>query len=711
MTKKRLIGGLLVLGLILLLIIFDAGSWLTMERLRESKDALQDWHRGAPVQSVLIFSLVYILTTALSIPGAAVLTMAAGAIFGILLGTLVATTSASLGAFLAFLISRYLFHDWVQTKFAHRLTSINKGVEKDGAFYLFGLRLVPIFPFFLINILMGLTRIRAWTYLWVSWAGMLAGGFVYVNAGVQLASISEPGDILSWQLLLAFALLGVLPLVAKRVLEGIRHMRIYKKWPRPEKFDANLIVIGAGSAGLVASYIAAAVKARVILVEKGAMGGDCLNTGCVPSKALIRSARFLSDLEKAGELGIGKAEAGFEFAQIMERVSTAVDQVAPHDSIERYESLGVEVVQGDARVTSPYEVMVGDRRLTARNLVIASGAGPFVPPIPGIDKIDYLTSDNLWGLRECPNRLVILGGGPIGCELAFCFARFGSQVSLVEMAPRILIREDEAVSDLVTESMVKAGIEVLADHKAVAFEVSESEKVIKLEYDSQPRTLAFDQLLVAVGRKANVSGFGLEDLGVEIAPQGTLAVNELLQTNYPNIYACGDVAGPYQFTHAASHQAWYASVNALFGGVKSFRVDYRVMPYVVFTDPEIARVGLNKGMAEQQKVPYEEARYELHELDRAIAEGRTEGFVQVLTVPGSDRILGATIVGEHAGELITEFVLAMKHNLGLNKLLGTIHSYPTWAEANKYVAGVWKRQHAPERLLKWVEKYHSWMRH
>ncbi|MGZ8225047.1 MAG: dihydrolipoyl dehydrogenase family protein [Methylococcaceae bacterium] len=487
-----------------------------------------------------------------------------------------------------------------------------------------------------------------------------------------------------------------------------------KKWLKPKKFDNNLVVIGAGSAGLVTSYIAAAVKAKVTLIEKHSMGGDCLNTGCVPSKALISSARFLAQLNRCNDFGIKTVAADFEFSDVMERIQTVVKTIAPHDSIERYTELGIDVITGSAKIISPWEVEVTTNQAThiisTRSIVIAAGARPFVPPIPGLAETGFMTSDNVWNLREKPERLLVLGGGPIGCELAQAFTRVGSKVILVEMLPRLMIREDSEVSAAVMSKFEQEGITVLVEHKAQKFIIENGEKILLAERQGQETRIAFDQVLLAIGRVANIEGYGVEEMGIELTPRKTVAINDFQETNYPNIYACGDVAGPYQFTHAAAHQAWYAAVNALFGMFRKFRTDYSVIPWATFIDPEVARVGLNEQEATEKGIAYEVSTYDIGDLDRAIADSVAHGFVKVLTQPGKDRILGVTIVGEHAGDLLAEFVLAMKHHIGLNKILGTIHIYPTLAEANKYAAGVWKRKHAPQGLLKWLGRYHDWRR-
>ena len=667
-----------------------------------------------PVWTAAIFFGIYVLVTALSIPGAALMTLAAGAIFGLTTGTILVSFASSIGATLAFLIARALLRDWVQQKFGAYLLGINKGIEKDGAFYLFTLRLIPIFPFFVINLVMGLTPIRAVTYYLVSQIGMLPATIVYVNAGAQLGSVTELSakGILKPELILAFALLGVFPLLVRWIMNWISRMRVYKPWKgvKPKSFDFNLAVIGAGSAGLVSAYIGAAVKAKVALIERAEMGGDCLNTGCVPSKAIIKSAKVSHYLNRAESFGIADARGDVNFRAVMKRVQRVITAIEPHDSVERYTGLGVDVYQGEAEIVSPWEVKVNGESITAKNIIIATGAEPLVPPIPGVEETDYLTSETLWKLREQPQRLLVLGGGPIGCELAQAFRRLGSEVTLVDMAARILPREDEDASNLVAEFFYGEGINLLVGHKTTAFRSEGGRKLAVLEHAQGTTEVEFDQVLIAVGRKARDDTPGMEALGLERTPQGTLVVDRYLRTKYPNIFACGDIVGPYQFTHVAAHQAWYAAVNALFGAFKKFAVDYRVIPWATFTDPEVARVGLNETDAREQGIDVEVTRYGIDDLDRAIADGEAHGFVKVLTVPGKDRILGATIVGHDAGNVIAEYVTAMKYKIGLNKILGTIHIYPTLTEANKYAAGEWKRANAPEKLLEWVRRFHSWRR-
>ena len=706
---------LALLGLWLAYWYWDLGQWLTLEQLKASRDALISLYADQPVKTALTFFGVYVLAAALSFPGASILTLAAGAIFGWAMGLLLVSFASSLGALLAFWASRYLLRDVIEKRFGKLLQPINEGLAKDGTFYLLTLRLVPLFPFWLINLLMGLTTLGARRFYIVSQIGMLVGTAVYVNAGTQLAAIDTAADVLSPGLIASLVLLGVFPLMAKVMVDVLQRRKLYARWPRPARFDRNLVVIGAGAGGLVSAYIAAAVRAKVTLIEGHKMGGDCLNYGCVPSKALIRSAKAMKQLRNARRLGIRDVLGEVDFAGVMRRVHGVIGAIEPHDSVERYTSLGVEVLKGHARITSPWTVEIRQadgsvRTLTTRSIVIAAGASPFVPPIPGLKEAEFLTSDTIWGLTELPKRLVVLGGGPIGCELAQSFACLGSAVTQVEMAPRLMLREDPEVSDLVAASLRVDGVNVLTSHQAIRVEVYEGEKRLIVRHGDEELPIAFDQLLCAVGRRPRVTGYGLEELGIPLTPQKTIRTNAFLQTLYPNIYAVGDVAGPFQFTHTAAHQAWYASVNALFGRFKRFKADYSVIPWATFTDPEVARVGLSETEAREQGVAYEVTRYDMDDLDRAIADGTAHGFVKVLTVPGKDKILGVTIVGEHAGDLLAEYVLAMKYGLGLNKILGTIHTYPTLSEANKYAAGQWKRAHAPHRLLGWLARFHAWER-
>ncbi|HSP85908.1 MAG TPA: FAD-dependent oxidoreductase [Psychrobacter sp.] len=701
---------------------FDLNELLTLEGLKGSMDQFEQYKTQSPWLVIGGFFLVYILVTALSLPGAAILTLAAGALFGLVQGLLVASFASSIGATLAFLTSRYLLRDTIKQRFPHRLASIDSGVKKEGGFYLFTLRLVPIFPFFLINLLMGLTAIKARTFYWVSQIGMLAGTFVFVNAGTQLAQIEQLSGILSFDLLASFALLGLFPLIAKGILTILKKRRVYKNYNKPKKFDRNMIVIGAGAGGLVTSYIAATVKAKVTLIEAGEMGGDCLNYGCVPSKALIKSAKVVEQIRHGERYGLNNTQPDFAFKNIMSRIHKVIADIAPNDSVERYTELGVEVLKGYAKLIDPWTVEIalndgGTQTLTACSIVIATGARPFVPDLPGLEETGYVTSDTLWDkfakLDKAPSKLVVLGGGPIGCELAQAFARLGSDVTQIERGVRLMKKEDVDVSVFAQEALTDSGVNILTSQQANRCETRDGKKYIivapKGSTDDQQETaIEYDELICAVGRSARLEGYGLDTLGIDT--ERTISTDEYLETLYPNIYAAGDIVGPYQFTHVASHQAWYAAVNGLFGHLKKFKVDYRVIPWTTFIDPEVARVGLNEQEAINKGIDFEITRYDFKDLDRAVTESANHGFIKVITPKGKDKILGVTIVAEHAGDLMAEFVLAMKHNLGLNKILGTIHIYPTWAEGNKYAAGEWKRNHAPKKALQLLEKYHTWRR-
>lgn len=715
MNRTRLLLALVMGSLIGAFFALDLGRYLTLDALQTQQAAVAQWVDSHFVSASLLFVLIYVLSTALSLPGASLLTLGGSAVFGVAWGLLLVSFASTLGATLAFLSARFLLRDWVTARFGDKLATFKSGMAKEGAFYLLSLRLIPIFPFFLVNLLMGLTPIRVSTYYWVSQLGMLPGTFVYVLAGSELGQLTSTGNILSPGLMVALTLLGLMPWLVKKLTAKLALRRQLAPYRKPARYDYNLLVIGAGAGGLVTSYIAAAVKAKVALIEKHKMGGDCLNSGCVPSKALIRSARFAAEQRKADELGFSPSHSRADFAAVMARVAEVIKEVEPHDSIERYQGLGVECIEGEARLVSPWEVEVNGQRLASRHIVIATGARPLVPKLPGLDQVPYLTSDSLWQLRTPPRRLLVLGGGPIGCELAQSFAMLGVPVTLVELSDQLLPREEREVAELLAEQLAHDGVRVLTGwcaERADYLPAAKGDLPIRLQLrrGDETQVVEGDQLLLALGRVANVSGFGLEALGVELAPRGTIAVDGFLTTNFPSILAVGDVAGPYQFTHFAAHQAWYAAVNALFGQFKRFRADYRVIPAATYTTPEIARVGLNRKEAEAQGIPFEATRFELAELDRAIADGERHGFVEVLTVPGKDTILGATIVGTHAGERIAEFVLAMRHRLGLGKILGTIHAYPTLMEGNKYVAGEWKRAHQPTRVLALLARYHRWRR-
>jgi pyruvate/2-oxoglutarate dehydrogenase complex dihydrolipoamide dehydrogenase (E3) component/uncharacterized membrane protein YdjX (TVP38/TMEM64 family) len=711
---KKLIILAVLAALVAAYFIFDLGQYLTLEGIKALAADLSAFQERNALAVVAGFFLAYVAVTAASLPGAALMTLAAGALFGLVGGTILVSFASTIGATLAFLSSRYVLRDSIEARFGERLKAINSGLERDGAFYLFTLRMIPYVPFFAVNLVMGLTRIRTLTYVWVSQIGMLLGTVVYVNFGTQLADIDDPRDLLSPLLLASFFLLAIVPWIAKGIIGIIQRRKVYAGFTKPTKFDRNLVVIGAGSAGLVSALIGATVKAKVTLVEAHEMGGDCLNTGCVPSKAIIKSAKVAATIRHANTYGLEASEPKVPFKAVMARVLEAIKTIEPHDSVERYEGLGVDVVKGYATIIDPWTVEIarndgGTQRLTTRSIIIASGAEPVVPDIPGIEQSGYVTSETLWTtfaqMDEAPRRIAVLGGGPIGCELSQAFARLGSEVTQIERGERVLSREDDDVSALAKTALEEAGVRVLTGHSAVRIEG----RTLFAEAGGAEVEVPFDALIVAVGRKARLTGFGLEAIGVDTAK--TVVTDEFLATKFPNIFAAGDVAGPYQFTHTASHQAWYAAVNALFGTFRKFKADYRVIPAVTFLDPEVARVGLNEREAAEQGIAVEVTRYDLDDLDRAIAESETKGFVKILTpAGGKDTVLGATIVGAHAGELLAEYVLAMKHGLGLNKILGTIHAYPTMVEANKFAAGNWKKAHKPEGLLRWVERYHTWMR-
>ncbi len=726
---KKIILFLVIAGLAGSFFIFDLNTYFSLAGLKGQLDTLKTFYAHNKALTIMLYMIIYIVMAGLSLPGATIMTLAGGAVFGTLTGTILVSFASTSGATLAFLLTRYIFRDFAEKKFSEKLAVINRGIKKEGGFYLFALRLVPVFPFFIINIIMGLTSMRTIVFFFISQAGMLPGTIVYVNAGTMLGNLNSVGGILSLKFILSFAFIGLLPFIAKRFTAFLRQKKVFADYVKPEHFDYNLTVIGAGSAGLVASYIGAVVKAKVALVEENRMGGDCLNTGCVPSKALIASAKLASLVKNRKKFGFD-AETDLNlkhnFSFVMERVQSIIKKIEPHDSVKRYTELGVECYRGKAKIISPFEIDVNGKTLSTKNIIIATGARPMIPALKGIEKIKYLTSDNIWDIRDLPENLVVLGAGPIGCELAQAFSRLGSKVKIVQRGKRIMKKEDPDAAEIIVDKFKAEGIDVLLNHAAKAFKITpevtpgkirkpaalpgENEKYLICEHHGKEINIKFDEILIALGRSANVKGFGIEELGIELNKRKTIETNEFLQTNFPNIYCSGDVRGRYQFTHTAAHESWYAAVNSLFGNFKKFRVDYSTIPWATFTDPEVARVGLNETEAETRAIKYETVKYSLDDLDRAIADSKSDGFVKILTLPGKDKILGVTIVGNHASDMLAEFVLAMKHKIGLNKILGTIHIYPTMAEANKYAAGLWKKNHAPEKLIAWIEKYHGWMR-
>jgi pyruvate/2-oxoglutarate dehydrogenase complex dihydrolipoamide dehydrogenase (E3) component/uncharacterized membrane protein YdjX (TVP38/TMEM64 family) len=642
-----------------------------------------------PLSAGLLFLLDYILVTAFSLPISTLLTLAGGALFGLVWGSVLVSFGASIGASIAFLTARYLLRDVATRRFPGMFERLNDGIAKDGAFYLLSLRLVPAVPFFAVNLLAGLTSLSLARFYLASQIGMLPATIIYVNAGASLGGLAGHGAIFTPRLVTGLVLLAILPLAAPRLRDALTARRLYARWPRPKRFDRDVVVIGAGAAGLVASYVAIALRAKVTLIERAEMGGDCLNSGCVPSKALLHAAR-----------------AGQDFFSARAAVKAAIAGITPHDSKERYAALGVDVRQGEAFIDSPWQVRAGCDKITTRAIIIAAGAAPVVPRLPGLEACAYATSETLWDIEALPTRLVILGGGPIGCEMAQAFALLGSAVTLVEAAPRLMSREDEDVSALIETEMSAHGVTVLAGHRAIAAQPG----ALRVQGPDGERDLPFERLLLAIGRKPRVSGYGLEELGIGLDKAGTIETNEELQTLYPNIFACGDVAGPYQFTHMAGYQAGFAALNALLAPFWRLRPRYHAVPAVTFTTPEIARVGLNEQEAKARNIEYNVTHYALSELDRAIAEADTNGFVKLLTKAGSDKILGVTIAGTNAGEVLVGFAIAMQHGLGLKKLLGVIYPYPTRAELIRAVAGQWRQAHAPRGALVWLERLHRWRR-
>lgn len=689
----------------------DLDEYLTLEQIKQKQAFFSGQVSEHPWRSGTIFFLAYVALTALSFPGTLVLTLLAGALFGVVKGTLIVSFASTLGAVIAMLVCRYLMRDWIKRRFGQQVANIDRGIRREGSFYLFSLRLMPLIPFVLLNPVMGLTQVRFWTYWWTTQAGMLPGNAIYVNAGRELRQLQSVSGILSPTTLATLVLLAVFPLLARKALEAYRAHKVYKPWPKPRGFDRNLVVIGAGAGGLIATQIAARTRARVTLIERRPRRDGALYSGCVPVKALIRRARQVRAARAEALAGLPDCGATLDFAALMAGLRPIVERIEPQSPLAAALGPDVELIESEARITSPWTVEAGGRTITTRAIVLATGSRPRLPDIPGLDTVSPLTSDNLWSLDTLPARLLVVGGGPAACELAQAFRDLGSAVTLVNRSDTLLRREDDEAREAVLAALRADGIEVCLDHRPQRFEADgDGGRLVCRTPAGDERALAFDRVLVATGRVANLEGLGLDALGLNAGDEGTLEADDFLLTRYPNIYAVGDVAGPFTLGHATEHQARRATFNALYGGFRRVKASYRVIPWVTYTRPEVAQVGLTERQAREQGLEYEVTRIPLAELDRAILDGDTEGFVKVLTVPGKDTLLGATLVGGQAGEQVAEFTLAMKHRLGLAKLLETLHVQPSYAEASRLVARAWQRQHLGHWLQRWTERLHRWQR-
>lgn len=704
---KKIALAIFVSACIVIYFLFDIGQYASFDFIQEKRYIFSDYYNNNKLFVVIIFFVVYLLVTALAIPSATILTLLAGSIFGFWAGFIIVSFASSIGATITFLMSRFMLFEYFSSKYHKKSVAINESIEKEGHFYLLTLRLVPLVPFFMVNIVMGLTSIKTRIFYIVSQIGMLPATMIYVFTGTKLSQIDSLNDVLSVDIIIALVLLGIFPLIAKKVISIFKSRGVYKKYNRPKKFDYNLIVIGGGAAGLVSSYIASSVKAKVLLIEENKTGGDCLNTGCVPSKALINSAKVINYIKNCRKYGIKKANLKFDFADVIANVKSKIVKIEPHDSFERYKKLGVHCIKGKAQIIDPFSVKINDKVFTSPKMIIATGASPFIPKFKNIDQVNYLTSDTVWNLKDLPKKLVIIGGGAIGCELGQAFARMGSNVTIIESQNNIVSKEDSEIIHYLSKSFKKDGVNIKTEHEVIGFEKNRRQQYVVCKHGNKDVNIEFDQVLISLGRKPNISNFGLEDLKIINNKQSQITTNKFLQTNFPNIYACGDVQTPYQFTNVASHEAWYACINALFSSFKKFAISYSHIPYAIFTDPQVARLGINEKFAKKNNIEFEITTFDLSDLDRAIIDGNDQGFIKVMTKPKSDRILGVTIIGENSAEIIAEFVLAMKNNIGLKKILGTSHIYPSYAETNKYVAGNWQKNNQPRKIMKALEWYHK----
>ncbi len=688
-------------GLIVLIIVcviayyrLDGNQYLNLENIKLHHQELLSAYQQNPFSFSLFYFFVYVVLVALSFPGATVLSLAGGYIFGFIKGLLIINWASTIGASVAFLMARFFFKDFLQRKFHHTFLKINQGMDREGNQYLLTLRLIPIFPFFLINILMGLTNISFWRFFIVSLIGMLPGTAVYVWAGTTLQNVNSVSDIFTSKMITIFFLVGLIPIIQSKFLIYLKQRKNYLKFSKPKKFDYNLIVIGGGAAGLVNAYIAANLKAKVLLVEESNMGGECLNYGCVPSKALIS----LSNTKKYSKTN---------FAELKNEISNIIQSIAPHDSIDRYSNMGVDCEKGKANLISPFEIQINGKTFSGKKIVIATGAKPFYPTIDGLDKNKVFDYESVWKLEKLPDHLVIIGGGAIGCELALAFSKLGSKVSIIEQNA-VLASEDRDMVNHVLTGLRTSTINIFENCKIIS--VNHDENKIIFENENKITEIHFEHLLLACGKVGNTEAIS-SNLNFDLDSRNYIVVNEYLETvKYRNIYACGDVNGLKQLTNAASHQAWYTSINALFGTWKKFRIEHDFIPHAVFIEPELARVGLNELDAKRKSIEYDLYLFDASDLDRNLIERNKLGKIKVLTIKNTDQILGVTIVGEAASEILAEFVLAMKYHLGLNKVLATSHIYPSFSEQNKYVAGVWKKNSVPKYIYKILKKYHQIVR-
>jgi pyruvate/2-oxoglutarate dehydrogenase complex dihydrolipoamide dehydrogenase (E3) component/uncharacterized membrane protein YdjX (TVP38/TMEM64 family) len=744
----RLAALLLLAGSVAVLLIFFPVKQYLFDLL--------EWVRGMGAWGPVLLGAVYILACVLFIPGS-LLTLGAGFVFGIVVGTITVSIASTLGATAAFLLGRTLARPWIEARVAHRpkFRALDEAVRRQGFKIVLLTRLSPIFPFNLLNYTFGLTRVSLRDYILASWIGMLPGTVMYVYLGTTLKTLADlaAGNVptsVGQQVLFGAGLVATVAVtvlitrLARKALqeaippptrqtEPLAHGDLAmpntvqvlpddvhnqtlvanvhpRDWVNPQPQSRyNLVVIGAGTGGLVCAAGAAGLGARVALVEKHLLGGDCLNVGCVPSKALLRAARAYADVRDAAGFGVTVPPgAKVDFPAVMERMRRLRAGISPNDSAARFHSLGVDVFLGAAHFTGPDAVEVNGQTLRFARAVIATGGRPIQPPIPGLAEAGFQTNETIFSLMELPRRLAVIGAGPIGCELVQAFARFGSQTFLVGKQPQILPREDPDAAQLVETALQHDGVQLLLGHDLRRVERSGGERVLCLESPHGPKEIRVDDILVAVGRVPNVDGLNLEAAGVAHDSRIGVQVDDRLRTTSPRIYAVGDVCSRYQFTHAADAMARLAIQNALFFG--GARLSALTIPWCTYTDPEIAHVGLYERQAQEQGIAVQTLTQPLDGVDRALLDGETAGFVRVHLRRGTDKILGATIVARHAGDMISELTLAMTGGLGLRTPARTIHPYPTQAEAIKKVADAYNRTRLTPFVKRMLDKWMAWTR-
>ncbi|MBA3536096.1 MAG: FAD-dependent oxidoreductase [Tatlockia sp.] len=692
---------ILLLGLLILFFSLRLDKYLTFTSLRENRATLISWTKEHFFMAALLYMSCYTLAVAASVPGAVFLTLAGGFLFGVVFGTVFVIVSATLGATALFFAVRTSFGDWLAKSALSWLGRMREGFQQNAFSYLLMLRLVPLFPFWVVNIVPALLGVDAKTFIITTFFGILPGSIVYVMVGNGLSHVFEANqtpnlgiifDIKVLLPLLALAALSFIPILYKRV-----NPKEQKKNPKTNQIKCDLSIIGAGAGGLSVAAVAAQLGLKVVLLESGKMGGDCLNYGCVPSKSLLAAGKIAYQLRHAAQFGISSKGLEIDFKKVMQQVHAVIKVLAKNDSVERFESLGVQVIKAVARFSGVNTLVAQDRVIEARRIVIATGSSPFKPPIPGLEDTPYLTNETIFNLTEQPKHLIVIGGGPIGCELAQAFSMLGSKITLIE-GFNLLPKDDVDCVAILRAQLKAMGIIIHEQAKVLGVE-PHAHGGIKVSINQAGEKLAIrgSHLLIATGRRANVENLDLEKAGIVYSNKG-IEVNSRLQTSNRRVYALGDVVGPYQFTHMATYQAGIVLRNIAFK--IPAKVDYRAIPWVTYTLPEIAHVGL---LAEEalKHADIQFTEWSFLENDRAQTEHSLEGKIKIIS-DKKGRVLGVTIVGAHAGELILPWVIAIREKRTLRSFTDAVSPYPTLSEISKRVAGEFYKSKLFSNKTRWL---------